>query len=282
MSGQYYFTFKGMIKRTILEYRYYTTRPWTLGDVGRFWDTVVDYDAVNETLYPYDRRFTNSFELAEKYLPRDDYVILDIQARSGKGSVFWHDQHKVHKSTCVDFSDYLLSLAEERLRKANLDCDLLRVSELPLPFPDSTFDLVCSYETVEHVYDYAAFIAELVRVLSSDGIIILTCPNIAWEWVHWVAAITNINHSEGPHRFLRRRQLLTCFADQQLEVLAENSTIVLPFNNRLSIKIDNLLESSLSPRLLSLLALRRTFILRKTQCQPKAGQENQVGRDPNE
>ena len=53
MNGQYYFTFKGMIKRTILEYRYYTTRSWTLGDVGRFWDTVVDYDAVNETLYTY-------------------------------------------------------------------------------------------------------------------------------------------------------------------------------------------------------------------------------------
>jgi ubiquinone/menaquinone biosynthesis C-methylase UbiE len=265
MSGQYYFTLKGSVKRALQEYRYYTRRPWTLEDVGRFWNTVVDYDDINETLYTYYRRFTNSFALAEQYLPRDDYVMLDIQARSGKGSAFWHDQHKIRKSTCVDFSDHLLSLAEARLSRTKLKYELLKVTEFPLPFPDRAFDLVCSYETVEHVYDYRAFIAELTRVLSDDGIMILTCPNVTWEWVHWAAAIVNINHSEGPHRFLRRRQLLECFADQQLEVLAENSTIVLPFNKPASIRIDEFLESRLSRGWLSVLALRRTFVLRKTQ-----------------
>jgi ubiquinone/menaquinone biosynthesis C-methylase UbiE len=253
-----------MVERAVLEYRYYTRRPWTLEDVGRFWDTVLDYDDINETLYTYYRRFTNSFALAEPYLPRDDYAMLDIQARSGKGSAFWHDQHKIRTSICVDFSDHLLSLAEQRLRTTGLDYELRKVTEFPLPFPDCAFDLVCSYETVEHVYDYREFIAELTRVLRCDGIMILTCPNVSWEWVHWVSAIANINHSEGPHRFLRRRRLLECFDDQQLEILAENSTIVLPFNRRTSIEIDRFLESRLSRGWLSALALRRTFILRKT------------------
>jgi 2-polyprenyl-3-methyl-5-hydroxy-6-metoxy-1,4-benzoquinol methylase len=162
-------------------------------------------------------------------------------------------------------------LADQRLRSTALDYNLLKITDLPLPFANSTFDFICCYETIEHVYNYREFIAELVRVLSPGGIVILTCPNVAWEWVHWVTAIININHSEGPHRFLRRRALLTCFADNELQVLEENSTVVLPFNNRFSIKLDDLLEAYLPPRLLSALALRRTFVLTKPVGEPAAG-----------
>ncbi|HSP86868.1 MAG TPA: class I SAM-dependent methyltransferase [Ignavibacteriaceae bacterium] len=263
-AKQFYFTFKGIFKRIKLEYNYYTKRPWTLTEVGKFWDTVDDYDEVNETLYTYYRRFTNSFTLAEKYLPGNNYVMLDIQARSGKGSAFWHEKNRISKSTCVDFSDYLLSLADERLKKTSLNYNLVKIENFPLPFADNSFNFICTYETIEHVYDYKKFISELTRVLSNEGIIILCCPNVAWEWVHWLTAIININHSEGPHRFLRRKKLFQCFLNNNLEILEENSTIILPFNNKLSIKINNFLESNLNKSILSMLALRRTFILRKT------------------
>ena len=278
MTGQYHFTLRGIVTRTRAEYRYYTQRPWTLAAVGQFWDTVEDYDRINETLYTYYRRFTNSFHLAEKHLSRNDYVMLDIQARSGKGSAFWKEKNRIRKSTCVDFSDYLLSLADERLSKTGLDYDLLKIAELPLPFASESFAFVCSYETVEHVYNYGEFIAELVRVLTPDGILIVTCPNVAWEWVHWTTAIININHSEGPHRFLRRRAPLRSFAENDLEVLEENSTVVLPFNNRASIRLDNLLEAKLSPRVLSVLALRRTFILSKKASGRRPGMEQSSGK----
>lgn len=39
------------------------------------------------------------------------------------------------------------------------------------------FDIVCSMEVIEHVTDPAAFIAELVRHLKSDGLLLLSTPN---------------------------------------------------------------------------------------------------------
>ena len=139
MSEQYYFTLKEFWKRVKQEYDYYTRRPWTLKQVGEFWDTVNDYDAVNEQLYTYYRRFTNSYELAYKHLKKDTYNMIDIQARSGKGSLFWHEKGKVTSSVCVDFSDFLISLADKRLNKTGLQYSIVKVLDFPLPFNDGQF-----------------------------------------------------------------------------------------------------------------------------------------------
>ena len=72
---QYYFTLKGAIKRLKAEYNYFTVRPWSLEDVGNFWDTVLDYDVVNSEIYPYYRRFTNSKILAEKSCDNCDRIV---------------------------------------------------------------------------------------------------------------------------------------------------------------------------------------------------------------
>ena len=57
------------------------------------------------------------------------------------------------------------------------------------------------------------------RVLSKDGIFILTCPNRVWEIVHWICAAININHSEGPHRFLKRSELTAGFKKSNLHLM---------------------------------------------------------------
>lgn len=263
MSEQYYFTLKGFWKRVKQEYDYYTRRPWTLQQVGEFWDTVNDYDAVNEQLYTYYRRFTNSYELAYKHLQKNTYTMIDTQARSGKGSLFWYEKGKVKSSVCVDFSDFLISLDDKRLNKTGLHYSIVKVLDFPLPFKDGQFDLVCSYETIEHIYDYSTFFDELVRIMSNDGIMILTCPNRMWEWVHWLSAAININHSEGPHRFLKRCELIQCIKKNRMKILEENSTIILPFNNKLSIAINTFLENYLPGFIKRMIALRRTFILSK-------------------
>ena len=125
------------------------------------------------------------------------------------------------------------------------------------------FNLILCYETVEHIYDYNNFIKELSRLVTKDGIIILTCPAVSWEWVHWLSAIININHSEGPHRFLKRNQLIKSFKKANLKILEENSTILLPFNNKISIFFDNILEKYLPRSIKSIFMLRRSFILQK-------------------
>ena len=81
--------------------------------------------------------------------------------------------------------------------------------------------------------------------------------------MHWLCAIININHSEGPHRFLKRSSLINMFKNNNVEILKENSTIILPFNNKASIKLDKLILKYFPSFIMRLLALRRTFILRK-------------------
>ena len=46
-----------------------------------------------------------------------------------------------------------------------------------LPFEDASFDLVVSFETLEHVSDAAYAIAEFRRVLTDDGLLIASTPN---------------------------------------------------------------------------------------------------------
>src|SRR3989338_4662839 len=46
-----------------------------------------------------------------------------------------------------------------------------------LPFADRRFDAVTSFETLEHLTERRRFIAELRRVLDSDGWCILSTPN---------------------------------------------------------------------------------------------------------
>lgn len=46
-----------------------------------------------------------------------------------------------------------------------------------LPFEDHTFDVVCSFETIEHLDHPELFLQEVRRVLKPGGNIILSCPN---------------------------------------------------------------------------------------------------------
>ena len=46
-----------------------------------------------------------------------------------------------------------------------------------LPFPDASFDLAISFETIEHIETQKEFVSELLRVLRPDGVLVLSSPN---------------------------------------------------------------------------------------------------------
>lgn len=50
----------------------------------------------------------------------------------------------------------------------------------PMPFPDASFDTVLSIETLEHVTDERQTLAEIHRVLASDGRLFISVPNKWW------------------------------------------------------------------------------------------------------
>lgn len=65
--------------------------------------------------------------------------------------------------------------AQKRSTPAVLVADACR-----LPFADRSWDLVTSFETIEHLHDRAGFVAELRRVLTTRGTCILSTPNATY------------------------------------------------------------------------------------------------------
>jgi rhamnosyltransferase len=51
-----------------------------------------------------------------------------------------------------------------------------------LPFADASFDRALALDVIEHLDDPARFLAEVRRVLSRDGVLLLTAPNAATPW----------------------------------------------------------------------------------------------------
>jgi len=157
----------------------------------------------------------------------------------------------------------MLGLSRMRLKKYKNIFQFYKITDYNLPFDDCQFDLICCYETIEHIGHRDLFFDELHRVMKPGGILILTCPNILWEPVHWISAILNIHHSEGPHNFPRRKTLLKIFKSNKMKIIKENTTIILPFNLPYMITINLFLEKVLPSFMLKIFGLRRTFILRK-------------------
>ncbi len=57
---------------------------------------------------------------------------------------------------------------------------LVRADATRLPFEDQAFDLVVSFETIEHVTDARALVHEIRRVLRPRGKLVLSTPNRAF------------------------------------------------------------------------------------------------------
>jgi SAM-dependent methyltransferase len=55
---------------------------------------------------------------------------------------------------------------------------LVQADGTALPFPDGAFDLVTSFESIEHVPDWTGFVRELRRVTRAGGVLVLSTPNV--------------------------------------------------------------------------------------------------------
>ncbi|MCL2091177.1 MAG: class I SAM-dependent methyltransferase [Micrococcales bacterium] len=99
--------------------------------------------------------------------------VLDIASGSGYGTHLL-SQSAAHV-TGVDVSATAAAYAQETYGTDNNE---FRVGDATaIPLPDDAVDVVVSFETIEHLDDYAAFVAEVDRVLVPDGLFVLSTPN---------------------------------------------------------------------------------------------------------
>jgi len=198
--------------RIAAELGHWMRTDWTFADVGAHWDAVEDYDAINEETYSYFRRFVDGLRLSN--LP-DGQHVLDLCARTGNGTLYFHQHGKVSSAVCADVSERMGEICQTRLRANGFEnFTWLHLFDYPLPLSTASFDAILCFETVEHLPYPERLVSELGRVTKPGGTLILTTPNVLWEPVHALAAISGAHHSEGPHRFIRYQRLEQMVRDE--------------------------------------------------------------------
>jgi ubiquinone/menaquinone biosynthesis C-methylase UbiE len=112
------------------------------------------------------------YEWASKYCR--DKRVLDVACGIGYGSAILA-QHGANHVVGLDISPEAIAFGTKEYQAANL---LLRTGDAcNLPFDDSMFDVVVSFETIEHLKDPERLLAEISRVLKPEGRCICSSPN---------------------------------------------------------------------------------------------------------
>ena len=144
------------------------------------------------------------------YLEKDD-IVLDLACGTGFGTNILAACTN-GKVVGGDISAEAIEECKRQYHKSNIEFRILDGTRLE--FSDNYFDIVVSFETIEHTAGYAKMLAEFARVLKPGGRLILSTPN---------AAITSPNGIIGnPYhiqefRYGELKNLLTgLFADPQV------------------------------------------------------------------
>ncbi|WP_438382167.1 methyltransferase domain-containing protein [Asaia sp. BMEF1] len=98
--------------------------------------------------------------------------VLDIASGEGYGTALIAQVART--VTGVEVSEDAVSHAQQTYRNTNLKYLLGDARKIPLP--DSSIDLVVSFETIEHFYEHEQFISEVKRVLRPDGVFLVSSP----------------------------------------------------------------------------------------------------------
>lgn len=101
--------------------------------------------------------------------------VLDVGCNTGYGTLRF--MPVAGRVVGVDVSPRAIDAARQRAPDGRPEFVL--TSGFNLPFPDDSFDLVTSFQVLEHVPDPVAFLRELERVARPRGTVILATPNAA-------------------------------------------------------------------------------------------------------
>ncbi len=250
-----------VLTRTAEEIGHWLRPKWTVADVAAHWDATEDYDELNAKTVSYFRRFVDGLRLSD--IPEGSRV-LDICARTANGTLYFHQNGKVASAVCMEVSDRMGEVGRKRLTESGFDnFKWIKMLDYSVPYDDEEFDAVLCFETVEHFSEPEKLVAELWRVTRPGGTMILTTPNVLWEPVHAVAAITGMHHSEGPHRFIRFGRLKRMVRDAGFTVERSETAVLVPGGPAPLVKLGDRIERMTRSTLMPWLGLRRMLICKK-------------------
>jgi len=101
--------------------------------------------------------------------------VLDAACGSGYGTAYLLENGMACQVFGVDLSEDAVRYAEDRYGQHKISFVCADVASLP--FPNEFFDIVVSFETIEHLVDRTRYLAECKRVLKPGGLFICSSPN---------------------------------------------------------------------------------------------------------
>lgn len=102
--------------------------------------------------------------------------VLDYGCGSGYGTALI--SKSCSQITGVDISPEAVAYAQAHYNAPNLSyLQIERAEAAPLPFPDASFDVVLSFQVIEHLQDVSVYLQEIERVLAPGGRVIIATPD---------------------------------------------------------------------------------------------------------
>lgn len=136
----------------------------------------MNVDAYSKNLNDYIIYLTHmaTYEFAEKYCKNK--IVLDFGCGTGYGSYYISKVAK--KVIAVDISQEAIDLCKKNYKNENLTFKLIDdLSYKDLKIENETFDVVLSFQVIEHIYDRTKYVSEIKRILKKNGKFICATPD---------------------------------------------------------------------------------------------------------
>lgn len=117
-------------------------------------------------------RHMSAYTFAESFTK--DKIVLDSGSGSGYGS-YHLITHEAKNVIGIDIAQNAIEYAKRKYNFKNLEFKTMNSTELI--FDDETFDVVTSFQVIEHIKDTNEFLLESKRVLKKGGFFLVSTPN---------------------------------------------------------------------------------------------------------
>lgn len=119
----------------------------------------------------------NTIEHLHRYSIATEFIVdkfvLDIACGEGYGAFLMSKQAR--KVYGVDISDEVILEAKKKYNKRNIE--FLEGTTSKIPLSNNSIDIVVSFETIEHHDKHEEMMIEILRVMKSGGVLIISSPD---------------------------------------------------------------------------------------------------------